>query len=288
MPVDRAAAERFVWASARLLDRHRYTLLFADGPAEPVLAALSGYQNPDGGFGHALEPDLRSPGSQPAPTLYALEMLAEAGRLDHDMAVRALAWVSRIARPDGGVPSALPGFEEYPHAPWWTTEMGTDEGSMLTFGLAAVLHAGGVTGDEWLPRATDWCWREIEATSQPSAYTLRYMCMFLDAVPDSERAQAAVQRLSATVDPTAIAPAGGAEGEALRPLDFSPRPGTRSRVLVGQPAIEAHLDEVQEQQQPDGGWMFDWLAWSPAQTADWRGTVTIRALTWLHDNGRLA
>ncbi len=34
--------------------------------------------------------------------------------------------------------------------------------------------------------------------------------------------------------------------------------------------------------------MFDWLAWSPAQTADWRGIVTIRALTWLRDNGRLA
>ena len=37
----------------------------------------------------------------------------------------------------------------------------------------------------------------------------------------------------------------------------------------------------------DGGWMFDWRAWSPAQTNDWRGNVTIRALTWLRDNGRL-
>jgi hypothetical protein len=33
--------------------------------------------------------------------------------------------------------------------------------------------------------------------------------------------------------------------------------------------------------------MFDWLAWSPAQTTDWRGNVTLRALTWLRDNGRL-
>lgn len=287
MPVDRAAAERFVWASARLLDRHRYALLFADGPAEPVLAALSGYQNPDGGFGHALEPDLRSPGSQPAPTLYALEMLHEAGRLGHDMALRARTWIARIALPDGGIPFALPGFEDYPHAPWWTDEMAGGAGSFLTFGLAAVLHAGGVTGDDWLARATDWCWREIDAVPQPSAYALKYTCMFLDAVPDSERAQAAVQRLASTVDPAAIAPAAGTEGEALRPLDFSPRRGTRSRALVGEPHIEAHLDAVQEQQQPDGGWMFDWLAWSPAQTADWRGTVTIRALTWLRDNGRL-
>jgi hypothetical protein len=32
--------------------------------------------------------------------------------------------------------------------------------------------------------------------------------------------------------------------------------------------------------------MFDWPAWSPAQTVDWRGIVTFRALTWLRDNGR--
>jgi len=51
--------------------------------------------------------------------------------------------------------------------------------------------------------------------------------------------------------------------------------------------IEAHLDAVEAGQHDDGGWMFDWLAWSPAQTTAWRGIVTIRALTWLRDNKRL-
>jgi hypothetical protein len=83
-----------------------------------------------------------------------------------------------------------------------------------------------------------------------------------------------------------IAPVGG-EGEALRPLDLSPRPGSRSRELVGQAQIDAHLDTVESEQQDDGGWMFDWLAWSPAQTSEWRGQVTIRALQWLHHHGRL-
>src|SRR5947209_7756922 len=40
MPVDHAAAETFIWSTARLLDRHRYAMLFKDGPAEPVIAAL--------------------------------------------------------------------------------------------------------------------------------------------------------------------------------------------------------------------------------------------------------
>ena len=282
MPVDRAAAETFIWSTARLVDRHRYAMLFLDGRPEPVVAALRGYQNDDGGFGHALEPDLRCPQSQPGPTLYALEILHETGTLTSDLAHAARAWIGAVADPDGGIPSALPGFDAYPHAPWWSAE----PGSMLTFALAAVLHSGAVTDDEWLARATDWCWRGIDATAQPAGYWLKFACAFLDSVPDEERARAAFRTLATRVDPTAIAPVGGGEGEALRPLDLSPRPGSRSRELVSDALVERHLDEVAEQQQPDGGWMFDWRAWSPAQTADWRGVVTIRALTWLRDNGR--
>lgn len=283
MPVDRAAAETFIWSTARLLDRHRYAILLGAGPADPVLAALAAYQNPDGGFGHGLEPDLRCPTSQPGPTLYALEILEEVGMLDGEMGGAARAWIAQIADSDGGIPSVLPGFEAYPHAPWWTPE----PGSMLTFALAAVLHAGGIRDDTWLPGATDWCWRSIEATSRPSGYWLKYALAFLDAVPDEDRARAALRNLAATVDPTAIHPEGGAEGEALRPLDLSPRPGSRSRILVTDRHIEVHLDAVEREQQDDGGWLFDWPAWSLAQTADWRGNVTIRALTWLRDNGRL-
>jgi hypothetical protein len=289
MSIDRIAAESFVWSTARLLDRHRYALLFAGGPAEPVLEALRGYRNPDGGFGHALEPDLRCPSSQPAPTLYALETLVEAGAADGELARGARAWIASIALPDGGVPFALPGFESYPHAPWWAAagDSSEPEASFLTFALAAVLHAGGVAEDEWLARATEWCWSTIEGVEQPSGYWLKYACTFLDATPEDERAKTAIENLKAKIDPAAFAPAGGAEGEALCPLDLSPRPGLRSRSLVGQEQVERHLDTVEAEQQEDGGWMFDWRAWSLAQTADWRGNVTIRALNWLHDNARL-
>jgi hypothetical protein len=283
VPIDRAAAEDFIWSAARLVDRHRYSLLFKGGPAEPVIDALRGYRNRDGGFGHGLEPDLRSPGSQPAPTLYALEILNEAGAADGELAHAARAWVAQVAAPDGGIPSVLHGFEDYPHAPWFQP----GPGSVLTLAVAAVLHAGGVTDDEWLDRASDWCWRAIETNELPGGYWLKYACAFLDAAPDGHRARAAVESLATRVDPTAVAPVGGAEGEALRPLDLSPRPGSRSRGLLSDAQVEAHLDLVESEQRQDGGWMFDWLAWSPAQTTEWRGNVTIRALTWLRDNGRL-
>jgi hypothetical protein len=281
MPVDFAAAETFVWSAARLVDRHRYAMLFAGGPAAPVATALAPYQNADGGFGHALEPDLRCPGSQPAATLYALEMLHEAGLMDSEMASRVRGWIATVAGPDGGIPFALPGFEHYPHSPWW--ESGPPS-SFLTMGLAAALHAGRVTDDDWLARATDWSWGQIDAAASPSAYWLKYACAFLDAVPDEERARAAIAALRSRTDSSTLVPGDGTEGEALRPLDLSPHPGTPSRELFTQSQIDAHLDLVEEEQKEDGGWMFDWLAWSPAQTAAWRGVVTIRALVWLRDN----
>ena len=285
MPVDIPAAETFIWSAARLVDRHRYAMLFAGGRAEPVATALAPYQNADGGFGHALEPDLRCPGSQPAATLYALELLHEAGLMDMEMVRRARAWMATIAAPDGGIPFALPGFEPYPHSPWW--EAGPPS-SFLTMALAAALHAGKVTDDDWLIRATDWSWGQIEEVVKPSGYLLKFACAFLDAVPDEDRAHAAIAALRSRIDSSALEPAGATEGEALRPLDLSPRPGRPSRELFTQAQIEAHLDLVEQEQQDDGGWMFDWLAWSPAQTAGWRAIVTIRALLWLRDNGRLA
>jgi hypothetical protein len=283
MPIDHPAAENFIWSAARLVDRHRYCMLFTDGPAAPVIDALRGYRNLDGGFGHALEPDLRGPASQPAPTLYALEILGEAGAATGELARDAHGWIAQVAEPDGGIPSVLHGFEDYPHAPWFQP----GPGSILTLGLAATLHAGRVTDDAWLDRATNWCWRSIETTEQPGGYWLKYACAFLDAVPDEHRARAAIASLTARVDTSAVAPVGGVEGETLRPLDLSPRPGSRSRGLFSETQITAHLDAVESEQQQDGGWMFDWLAWSPAQTTDWRGNVTLRALTWLRDNGRL-
>ena len=81
MTVDLTAAQAFIDTHARLLDRRRYALL---GPASDlaadsaaVLAALDAYGNPDGGYGSGLEPDLRSPESQPAAAGHAFEAFAE-------------------------------------------------------------------------------------------------------------------------------------------------------------------------------------------------------------------
>ncbi len=75
-------ARKYVWDTARVLEQRRFELLFGDGDANAVIAALEPYKTPDGGYGYALEPDGRGPTSQPPHIWTALEALEDAGTTD--------------------------------------------------------------------------------------------------------------------------------------------------------------------------------------------------------------
>jgi hypothetical protein len=285
MPVDVDAAERFVLANARLLDRHRMAVVLQGAPAEPVLDALRAYRNLDGGFGHALEPDIRSPASEPSSTLHALMVLAEIRALDDPMVGDAAAWVATIAEPDGGVPFSLPPSAAHPRAPFLGPP--APGGSFFTLALAGLLWEAG-SDEPWLEQATGWCWASLADPGDLHAYGVKCALDFLDRVPDETRAADAIERLRPHLDADGSIPVrGGAENERLTALTLSDRPGRRSRVLFTGDQMEAALDELEAAQQPDGGWVFDYTAWSPGQLAECRGLVTLLALATLDAHGRL-
>ena len=283
MPIDLHAASQFIEANARLLERHLAgVLLDGDAPAL-ALAALAAYQNADGGFGHALEPDIRCPGSQPAATLAGLEVLAEVRASTDPMVQQAADWVAGVANPDGGVPTVLPSAEGHPRAPWMQP---SPDSGFLTFAIAARLWQLEVT-HRWLERGTDWCWHHIEADQAPAGYTVKFALDFLDAVPDTDRAVAAIERLRPAIRPDGtVGVEGGVEDEKITPLGLSARPGAPSRALFSDAQIEADLDRLELGQQADGGWDFDFLHWSPAQALEWRGRTTLGAIDTLRRHRR--
>ena len=116
---------------------------------------------------------------------------------------------------------------------------------------------------------------------------MKFALDFLDHVPDPARAGAAIESLRSRIGADGSIPVpGGTENERLTPLTLSPRPGARSRALFTDDQIEADLDRLEQGQQEDGGWTFDWLAWSPGQSVEWRGAMTLRALATLHAHRR--
>jgi len=280
---DLDSAARFLAASGRVLDNRRFERLFLDGDAVPVRDAVAAYANPDGGFGHALEPDGRAPGSQPAAVAQALRMLDEADAWDDGLVARTCDWLERTAPPEGGAVFVDASIDGWPRAPWWQPS----EGASLppTGWIAGTLHARGVS-HPWLERATALLWDRIEALEDGGAYDLLGALSFLQHAPDRARAASALDRIAplvaqhAELDPEAA-------GEVHGPLDFAPRPESLARALFDDATIAAHLDHLARGQREDGGWTFNWMAWSAAAEADWRGALTVDALVTLRANGRL-
>ena len=274
-------------AGARVLDRRVFERLFSGGQAEPVRDAVAAYRNADGGFGHALEPDLRTAASQPAAVEMALRMMDLADAWDERLVRDAIDWLATIAPAEGGTTFVLPTLSQGPHAPWWVAPEGNPASLIQTGQIAGLLYEHHFA-HPWLDGATRFMWSAIDTLTEPeNGYVMFGVLAFLEHVPDRARAEAAFDRVGplllsrglVTLDPEAA-------GETQSPLDFAPLPDSIARRLFDQGTIEAHLDHLAAAQRDDGGWMFNWPAWSPAAEADWRGFLTVDALRVLRGNGR--
>lgn len=116
-------AQQFIARYGRKIDQARFALHFSGGPQEAFLAALAEYQNPDGGFGHALEFDIEAPGSQPFATEMALDYCLKAGiPADHALVQKAVSYLEETQDEDGCW-RFTKDIYTHPLAPWfqgWT------------------------------------------------------------------------------------------------------------------------------------------------------------------------
>ena len=72
-------ARAYIRDHARVLERQLFAWQFEGGPTDDVLAALGEFQNTDGGFGRALEADVRVADSSAIATTVALQILRRLG-----------------------------------------------------------------------------------------------------------------------------------------------------------------------------------------------------------------
>lgn len=118
-------ARSFIYRNARPLDIARWKYMFEGGSKEDVLIALTAYQNKDGGFGNALEPDCWNPNSSPVQTWVATEIIKEINLQDknHPIILGILNYLSLGKDFDGHTwLNTVDTNNDYPHAPWWSFE----------------------------------------------------------------------------------------------------------------------------------------------------------------------
>jgi len=115
----------WIYRNGRDLELSLWKYHFENGTKEDVISALSYYQNEDGGFGNALEPDNWNPNSTPYTTLNAISILKEIEFVDlnHPIYKGILNYLySEKDLMEYGWRFCVPANDNYPHAPWWNFE----------------------------------------------------------------------------------------------------------------------------------------------------------------------
>jgi hypothetical protein len=292
--VDVSAAVAFTSTHGRVLDRRRLHHLLDGGGGAGVLAALDAYRNDDGGYGWALEPDLRTPESQPGAALHAFEAIVEIAPKATPRSVELCQWLMRHTIKGQGLPFALAIGEPGSCAPWWQDPDTTTPSLHMSTAVAAAAHRvaradPAVATHAWLITTTRWCLDRIQALSDASSHELLFSLQFLDASCDRwPEADALIDRLARWIPVNGIVPVtGGIDGEVFYPLDFAPHPGGAARRVFEAGIIANDLERLAAGQQRDGGWSVNFRPPSPAGRLEWRAHATVTALAVLRANAAL-
>ncbi len=295
-----AKAREFLYRDGRALEQASFAYHFEDGIAKDVLAELSHYQNPDGGFGHGLEPDFCTEASSGEATALALHALGCLGISTGDQVVQsAVQYLLHTYNGlKGGWAIAPPEVNDAPHAPWWHYDPAAGKSPPEspvnpTAELAAGLYPyAKLLPPSFLERITEFSLSYLEAQQDPlDMHDLVCLCRLAERLPPdvARRTWPRLERAALVVvarDPASWSNYGP------QPLNFifSP-PSPLASSLAS--ALEANLDYRIETQGTDGSWAPNWSwgdfypeAW-PKARQDWQSVLTLETLLTLQRFGRL-
>jgi len=298
-------ARRFLKTQARPLDRAIFEHRFEGGSAESVIAGLAHFQNEDGGFGRALEPDLRTPGSSALATGIGLRTLKELQcAADHPMVRRAVRYLLSTFDDQAGVWRVVPhDTNSFPHAPWWHDE--DDSLASLFDGFRIIPraeivgllhHYSALVPAGWLDDVTGNTVNDIENTEPLGTGGGDDLVYALSLAETEELPPAFKRRLVKRVRTAASTAVSRDPQEwgsyCIAPLKVAPSPRSIVADLLWDD-LQAHLDDQIDHQTPEGTWEPTWTwgefypdVWQQARL-EWRGHLTLNTLTALHAFGRI-
>ena len=299
-PASFSNAKEFLLQRARPLERALFGFHFENAPASEVRRALAAYQNADGGFGRALEPDFRLPASSAIATSQAFRILREAGVSARDPMLRAAVRWTQAAF-DHALdrwPIVPPEVNNWPHAPWWTWSAPGQPGFAANPGIEFVAHLWRYREavdpaflSELTARAEELIARLPERPEMHDLLCVIYMAE-TPSVPALLRNQAACRVRQAgpaivSRDPDAWV------GYGVRPLLLAPRADSLLAPLLGD-AVEDNLQFEFLRQGADGAWAPNWN-WGglfpqdwPQAELEWKGLLTLQALLTFRSYGCLS
>ncbi len=292
-------ARRFLREEARPLERTRYAFEFEGGSADAVVQELARFQNHDGGFGNALEPDLRTPDSSALATSIAFQILRDlpAGTGD-ELAARAIQWLAaNFNATTRSWPIIPAGANESPRAPWWNHDAETASKSQgnPTPELAGFLVANrDLAPDDLREEAISSALAFLESTPELEMHEFQCFVRLAETAQlADETRDRIVPRLRSEARRLVVVDPAEWQGYGLRPLGVVSSPASLLAADFPE-SVDLELNSLLETQGEDGAWAPSWSwfgnfdeAW-PRAERDWKGWLTLDNLKKLRAFGKLA
>jgi hypothetical protein len=290
-------AQQFINQHARPLEQALFKHHFEQAAHEDVLNVLSIFQNDDGGFGNALEPDFRLPDSSPMATSVAIQIFRDINAPeDHPMVQKAVDYLlANYSDSLSRWEPVPPQISEYPRAPWWGAPEEPAPGFQPNVSAELIGHFHHY--DSTVPASTLRTWTDnaiehLETMIAPSEMHDLLCYLWLEkSLPDSDkfliqRALLDSGQKVVTRDPEQWS------SYCVKPLWLAPNP----KALLAESLhedIHANLDYEIDHQGEDGAWCPFWNwgeafpeDWAKAER-EWKGILTMNVLKSLKAYQRL-
>lgn len=300
-----ARARRFIITQGRPLERALFRYRFEGAAVEGVLDELARFQNEDGGFGRALEPDSRTASSSALATGIGLRMLRELEcPADHPMVRKAVAYLRTTYNAEvPGWQAVSPDTNSSPHAPWWHDENGSlaqlfDGFRIIPRALiiGSLHHFSTLVPPGWLDEVTEETVRYIEVVEvlgEGGGSDLQYAISLAEAKNLPQHYAKRLEARIREVVPTVVARDSTQwDSYCITPLRIVASPQSLGADLI-QDELQRHLDYQITRQTREGAWAPVWSwggtypdVWSKVEL-EWRGHLTLEALTQLNAFARI-
>jgi hypothetical protein len=297
-------ARQFLKTQARPLDRALFEYRFEDGPIEQVIEELARFQNDDGGLGHALEPDMRTPSSSALATGIGLRILKELQcPADHSLVSRAVQFLLNTFDEQAKVWRVVPpDTNSFPHAPWWHDEDGSlarTFDDFLIIPRAEIVgllhHFSTLVSTDWLNDVTEHTVTAIETIENlgtGGGDDLKYALSMVETeeLPQHFKKRL-LKRIRAAVPTVVSRDPQEWTSYCITPLKLVDSPHSAVADLLDDD-LQVNLDYLIEHQTDEGTWEPTWTwgdlypeIWEQAKL-EWRGEITLHTLTILKAFGR--
>jgi hypothetical protein len=289
-------AQDFLKESDRKLDYQLYNYYFHNGTKEAVANELATYQNKDGGFGKAIEPDFRLPSSSPLATTVGLQYASEIQLdADHPIITKAIAYLLQTYNEEiGGWSAVSREVNTYPHAPWWQYHEETDKSGVESHWanpsaeIIGYLHEyQQLVPQKLLMTVTNLALTRIEkSVAQMEMHDLLCVIKLAEKVDSKNR-----QKLMALMKDKIVQTVAKSEKEweqyGPKPLTFSPSPSALMYPYV-KDYVKENIQYELANFNDEGYWEPNWSwgqfedVWLKAKE-EWKAILTVKMLKSLKE-----